>query len=156
PGVARLADRNGFTALAYCAVSRLGREDRAVAHCLKEITEILIGCGADIHAAWMHGRHPMSVMGCAAGNRAALEVLLKNGADATLALRSALWDADFETADFLHQRGARLNDPRVAEGVPDFSHWNFYAQSRWLIDHGAPVNAIDKTQRTALHWASLR
>ncbi len=32
PGVARLADRNGYTALAYCAASRLGKTDRKLPH----------------------------------------------------------------------------------------------------------------------------
>jgi ankyrin repeat protein len=156
PGVARLADRNGYTALAYCAASRLGKADRAAAHRLKEIAEILIECGADVHAAWMIDRHPMNVMGCAAGNRSVLDALLKNGADPTQAVRSALWDGDYDTADMLALRGAKFTDPRIAEGVPEFARWSHYTQSRWLIDHGAPANAIDKDQRTALHWACAR
>ena len=88
------------------------------------------------------------------------EFLLENGANPNPAVFAATYrggDGGDESCELLHRFGADWNQ-RFNGRTPlmDLMYFKRPAASRWLLAHGAEVNAADPTGKTALHFAAIR
>lgn len=155
--LAHAADSNGWTALHYCAASRLGVGDGTMSHRLARCARLLLDAGADPQVTFHHPeRGTQTPAKWAHGNRAVLEALLERGAKPIDALQPAMWESNFETSTWLLKQGIDLKHPLIGEYISEFAHYGLFPQSRWLIERGGFTDGRDKDGRTALHWAAQR
>ncbi|MEU2674721.1 hypothetical protein ABZ622_38980 [Streptomyces sp. NPDC007164] len=101
-----------------------------------EVIRALLECGADVHAVDNRGATP-----------AVWAVALSDSAPAVWAERSV------EVLALLVERGARLDGPCGFTTGGSFAHHNGVAAPLYafLLDHGAPTDAVDDRGDTPLH-----
>ncbi|WP_371098294.1 ankyrin repeat domain-containing protein [Streptomyces sanglieri] len=101
-----------------------------------EVIRALLECGADVHAVDSHGVTP-----------AVWAVALNDSAPAAWAERSV------EVLALLVERGARLDGPSRSATGGSFAHHSCVAAPLYafLLDHGAPTDAVDDRGDTPLH-----
>ncbi|MEV5205026.1 hypothetical protein [Streptomyces sp. NPDC053720] len=101
-----------------------------------EVIRALLECGADVHAVDNRGATP-----------AVWAVALSDSDPAVWAKRSV------EVLALLVERGARLDGPRGFTTGGSFAHHSCVAAPLYafLLDHGAPTDAVDDRGNTPLH-----
>ena len=160
PALATAREQSVMTALMCCASSRMGNGRPQTEAALTAIAEMLVEAGADVTAtarSWSHDVEA-SYFAVSTGQREVLHILLDNGASPTVALTTAVWRSDFDTADFLISRGADVNAAR-ADGKPllnNLIRWGQFKPAKWLLSRGARVDLTDDRGWTAIDQAISR
>ena len=158
---AKARDEGGLTALQCCAASRMGKTDPAVERSLVAITRVLLDAGADPNLRTKSWDHDVDAAYFAAssGQVEIFELLLVRGADATMALPSALWRKDMSLAEIALRHGAKPDEARN-DGRPvlnELIRWGQVTPAVWLLEKGASPNLPDTEKGwTAVHQASSR
>ncbi len=158
--VATARDAGGVTALHCCAGSRLGRANKKIARGLFETARALVEAGANVNETVRSWGHDVDVMNFAIGSEQAdvITLLLDHGADPTAALPAAVWRQDYETAELLLARGARID--RATDGdrpiLNELIRWGQFKPAIWLLEKGASPHVKDKRGWTALDQARSR
>lgn len=132
----------------------------------REIVRLLLERGANPNAH--HAREPSALgIACRRGDLPAARLLLERGADPTelfeqygerrTPMHSAARSGDLAILELLLAHGASAN-PQPFGTTPLMSavEENRPRAVRWLIDHGAALDAIDQLQRSALMLAMRR
>jgi ankyrin repeat protein len=119
----------------------------AAEHDHAEIADLLLEAGADIEAWTSWGATPLQWAGVV-GSRAAGDVLLAHGAKLTLAPAAGLGLMDALPA-LTTENGA------VSAAYVLACRNGHTEAARFLLDHGAQVNARGFFHATALHWAAI-
>jgi ankyrin repeat protein len=150
----------GLTLLHCCVASRLGKHQRTVEKGLLACIDVLLEAGADPNAMVKSWSETVDVayFACRSGWRPALEKLLKAGANASAALRSAAWNEDPELLDVTIEHGGRI-DEALDEGRPvlnELVRWGQVRPALNLLERGASPNLQDPRGWTALHQAASR
>lgn len=133
PELINTRDVNGWTALHYCAGSRMGEKDAKAAKDLKAIAELLIEKGEDPKALADTMGRLLSPLRLALFNKSVAEVLLAKGADPNV--------RDHEQQTVLHAAAGR---GQCAEVV------------KLLLKHKADTKAVDDRERTAYDIAESK
>jgi ankyrin repeat protein len=160
PALVVAREQGIMTALMCCASSRMGKGRPKITSSLSEIADMLLEAGADVSATargWGHDVEA-SYFAVATGQRDVLHSLLDHGASPTAALTTAVWRADFDTADFLIGRGADVNAARD-DGKPllnNLIRWGQFKTAKWLLSRGARVDMADDRGWTAVDQAISR
>ena len=160
PSAPTCRDHDVLTALQCAAASRLGQHDTAVAAGLHQAARVLLDAGADPNAesrAWSN-TVPVSNFAVRGGHLDMLALLFERGANATAALRSAVWQRRWDMATLALEHRATVNAV-VEEERPllnDLIRWGQFEGARWLLAHGADPNQPDGRGWTAVHQATSR
>lgn len=166
PNLATARDVAGLTLLHYAAGSRMGRTAETLAREVRVLVELLVASGAEVDAIAtvnVHGKAELrpSTLAIAARRFDETRFLLEHGADATVALVSAMWNAKDEFARFgalCLEFGARP-DAAWHEDRPllnELVRWGQFAQAAWLLERGASPSRVDARGWTAVHQAASR
>lgn len=164
PEITRYQD---FTPLHCCCLSGLGRGSPLKENHLLKIGELLVRSGADIDAkATFYGIivTPLDMLAHTGGNLQLSRFLIANGAKISafafleaLAHRGRSFQDGVALAELFLERGFDINavkEGRTAlhaaanSGVP--------TTVKWLLEHGADVNARGRIGRIPLHLAAER
>jgi len=126
----------------------------------KEMAELLLSKGADIHAKDNEfGMTPLFN-----GPKEIFKLLISKGADVNVRSKKGLtplaWSAygdDLDRIKLLISKGADVNsaDDYLKTPLHIASNWNKVEIATLLISKGANVNARDHSGWTPLHWASF-
>ena len=146
--------RDGWSALRYCALSRMGHTDRKLAHAQVEIARLLTENGADPKGC--------VDLACWANNPSVAKVLLENGGtisdDDTL--NHVACDGHTEVLEVLVEHDVPLDGTRGTEHHGGYTPLGCAVSCRslrgvqWFLDNGQNPNRIkSKTGETALHVA---
>ncbi len=157
PALAKAKDENGWNALKYAALSRLGVGDAKAQTALERVAAELLEAGAA----------PDGLLdpACWAGNLPMVRLLLQHGAKLEMGdtLNHAACDGQTEILDALVAAGADLNDTRGTEHHGGYTPFGCTITlgsergARWFLDHGADPNDVGGgTGETALHLAIKR
>jgi ankyrin repeat protein len=121
-----------------------------------EMMKLLLGAGADVHAVTRVGAIPPLLLACANGDPAALELLLKAGAEpnsananGTTALMMAAASGNSEAVKLLLDEGADANLREVAHGQTALmfaASLNRVAVVKLLLARGADANVATSTR----------
>ena len=92
------------------------------------------------------------------GQTDVVTLLIDHGADPTGGLPAAVWRQDYETAELLLARGARID--RATDGdrpiLNELIRWGQFKPAIWLLEKGASPHVKDKRGWTALDQAQSR
>jgi ankyrin repeat protein len=154
PEFARERDHDVLTALQCAAGSRLPNADTL------GIARLLIDAGAEVGALTRSWAQDVNAAYFAAGSKdeAMFDLLLDSGADATDALRHAVWSEAYKLAEAALAHGAIL-DRATASGKPllnEMIRWGRIPGTMWLLERGASPNVSDERGWTAVHQAASR
>ena len=154
PEFARERDSGALTALQCAAGSRLPNVDSIA------VATLLLDAGADPNAQTRTWGNTVdaSYFACGAQDAAMFELLLKRGADPTVAVGHAVWRKHYHLAERALAHGANL-DRATASGKPllnDLIRWGQIPQTIWALAHGASPNIADTDGWTAAHQAASR
>ena len=126
----------------------------------KEMAELLLSKGADIHAKDDEfGMTPLFN-----APQEIFKLLISKGADVNVRSKKGLtplaWSAygdDLDRIKLLISKGADVNagDDYLKTPLHIVSNWNRIEIAKFLISKGANVNARDRSGWTPLHWASF-
>jgi hypothetical protein len=158
--VATAPDAGGVTALHCCAGSRLGRATKKIARGLLETARALVEAGANVNETVRSWGHDVDAMYFAigSGQTDVVTLLIDHGADPTRGLPAAVWRQDYETAELLLARGARID--RATDGdrpiLNELIRWGQFKPAIWLLEKGASSHVKDKRGWTALDQARSR
>lgn len=156
-------DHAGRTPLHYLAFSRLWRNSREYARASLDCARALLDAGADVDRLDEHvgaeGDFRATALWRAAGwqkHHALVALLLEAGANPDNAVFAASFDGDHEMLQLLFDHGMNL-EVKVHGRTPlmDLLYYKRPDNVRWLLDHGARINAKDKDGKTALHYAVI-
>lgn len=149
-----------LTALQCCAGSRMGKKDPAVATKLHTIAVLLLEHGADVNARTKSWDHDVEAIhfASASGQREIFVTLLDRGANADVALISAVWRGNTEFATLALCKGADID--RAQDGdrplLNQLVRWGQFKPALWLLERGASPNIRDARGWTAVHQAASR
>ncbi len=157
PKLAQATDENGWNALRYATLSRLGVGDAKVQTALESIARMLLEAGAATDS--------LLDPACWAGNLPMVKLLLQHGAKLEMGdtLNHAACDGQHEILDALVAAGADLNDCRGTEHHGGYTPFGCTITlgsergARWFLDHGVDPNEVGGgSGETALHLAINR
>jgi len=163
-----LARYQNLTPLHFCSLSGLGRESPEKEQQLLDVATLLVASGAEINATGLfYGPlvvTPLDLAAHTGGNLPLIRFLIDQGAQiSSFAFANALEhrgrsvEGGFALADLLLQKGYQI-ETEFKDGTVLHSAANGgnAAIVRWLLEHGADVNARGRMGRTPLHLAAER
>jgi ankyrin repeat protein len=160
--LAKSANEGGALTALHCAAgSQLGRTRERTATGLVGCARLLLDAGADPNALATSWGQNVSVAYFAirANQPALLRVLLDHGADALEAFPTAVWIAQWDTADMLiKEHGVRIDAARGGDRplLNNLVRWGQFQLARELLKRGASPNVADAHGWTAMHQAASR
>jgi ankyrin repeat protein len=157
-----------FTPLHCCCFSALGRESRDKGQQLCDIGGLLLEHGADVNAVGTFYKTlkvtPLDMAAHTGGNLPLIELLISRGATITsfgfceaLSHRGRSRDDGLRLAELFLQSGFDINaSHRDGSLLHRIANSGDVSVVRWLLEHGADVNARGHLGRTPLHLAAER
>lgn len=164
PEITRYQD---FTPLHCCCLSSLGRQSPSKADQLLEVGKLLVRSHAEIDAkGTFYGSlvvTPLDMAAHTGGNGALSRFLIAKGAKISsfafaeaLAHRGRSFEEGVALADLFLEMGFEINGEGGGTALHGFANAGVPAIVRWLLEHGADVNAHGRMGRTPLHLAAER
>lgn len=160
PGFVTARDQGVITGLHCACASRMDSKDAKIRKNLHEIITLLLDAGADPNLkvkGWSHELDAAYFI-TNTGDLERFRILLDAGANATEAIRSALWNAPSEFWELALERGARFDvvAPGALPILNDLIRWGQFTPATWMLQKGADPNIPDERGFTAVHQAASR